>query len=79
MKIEYIEKQWGEIMLKLSSWSRKRNTVEVRQINKQLRNQTAKQCISIPRGQEQAYNTPWMFSQFMTILYYSPQSPVFVN
>lgn len=66
-------------MLKLSSWSRKRNTVEVRQINKQLRNQTAKQCISIPRGQEQAYNTPWMFSQFMTILYNSPQSPVFVN
>lgn len=49
------------------------------QINKQLRNQTAKQCISIPRGQEQAYNTPWMFSQFMTILYNSPQSPVFVN
>lgn len=66
------------MILKLSSRSRKRNTVEVRQINKQ-RNQTAKQCISIPRGQEQAYNTPYMLSQIMTILYNSPQSSVFVN
>lgn len=45
------------MILKLSSRPRKRNTVEVRQINKQ-RNETAKQCFSIPRGQEQAYNTP---------------------
>lgn len=57
MKNRVYQKHWGEKILKLSSRPRKRNTVEVRQINKQ-RNQTAKQCIAIPRGQEQAYNTP---------------------
>lgn len=57
MKNRVYQKHWGEKILKLSSRQRKRNTVEVRQINKQ-RNQTAKQCIAIPRGQEQAYNTP---------------------